>query len=222
MSELKEWHLMLKDEIANPSETLGSGGVLNFLRSVALAYDIPVATARSAYYRFKKEEDEPMQAVGLQVGTMVEVRVKSIASYGVIVETVDASRTGLIHISSVKDEYIEDLTRYFKLGDVIRAELIALEEDRMNFSTFKTALPDYWENKRVSKVSIEPKQEPNQELYTYIGEFANVGLNAKCKLDALVNEFGAVKVALNLGKVKVEDYAVWIVEQVEKQIRGYL
>jgi small subunit ribosomal protein S1 len=61
-------------------------------------------------------------------GTVLEVRVISIADFGVFVE-LERGVEGLIHISELSDSPVEDPSKIVKEGDIIKAEIIAIDSD---------------------------------------------------------------------------------------------
>lgn len=52
-------------------------------------------------------------------------KITGIQSYGLFVEYEDYQ--GLIHISEISDRYIDDIGRYFRVGDVIYAKVIEID-----------------------------------------------------------------------------------------------
>lgn len=72
-------------------------------------------------------------------GRMVEVKVVDVREYGAIVETTDGFRArGLIHNSEIQaGEYVSNASKYFKIGDTLRALIIYWEEgkNRLRLST---------------------------------------------------------------------------------------
>lgn len=62
----------------------------------------------------------------LQVGSVVEGIVTSIASFGAFVQLPEG-KTGLVHISEVADHYVEDIKQYLKEKDRIRVKIISVD-----------------------------------------------------------------------------------------------
>jgi small subunit ribosomal protein S1 len=61
------------------------------------------------------------------VGTILEVRVKSIAEFGVFVE-IERGVEGLVHVSEYPEEWGGDATRV-KSGDIVKAEIISMDAE---------------------------------------------------------------------------------------------
>lgn len=62
------------------------------------------------------------------VGTILEVRVKSVAEFGVFVE-IEQGVEGLVHISELPDDYVENPSENLKSGDIVNAEIISLDTE---------------------------------------------------------------------------------------------
>jgi small subunit ribosomal protein S1 len=72
-------------------------------------------------------------------GTVLEVRVISIADFGVFVE-LERGVEGLIHISELSHENVDDPSKVVKEGDIIKAEIIAIDpEERRIALSLKSA-----------------------------------------------------------------------------------
>ena len=63
-------------------------------------------------------------------GSIVKGQVTGIEKYGAFV-SVDDSYTGLIHISEVSNEFVNDINNFFEIGEIIYCEV--LEVDEKNF-----------------------------------------------------------------------------------------
>jgi S1 RNA binding domain protein len=62
----------------------------------------------------------------LEVGSVVEGMVTSIASFGAFVQLPEG-KTGLVHISEVADHYVEDIKQYLKEKDRIKVKIISID-----------------------------------------------------------------------------------------------
>lgn len=76
-----------------------------------------------------------------KLNDVIVVTVTSIKDYGVFVKT-DSDYTGLIHISEINGNYINNINDYFKVGNVIKTRIIGIDEDnkQLNLSTKKLIL----------------------------------------------------------------------------------
>lgn len=77
----------------------------------------------------------------LNVGDEVEGTVTGVIDFGAFVN-VDGIE-GLIHISEISWERVEDPKKYLKTGDVIKAKIIAVDKDRLSLS-IKQMSEDPW------------------------------------------------------------------------------
>ncbi len=67
------------------------------------------------------------------VGEIVEGPVVKILEFGAIVEF-DGGRDGMIHVSELKDGFVKKVEDVVKVGDVVRAKIIKLENGRVGLS----------------------------------------------------------------------------------------
>ena len=65
--------------------------------------------------------------MALEVGNIVEGTVTGIAKFGVFVELPDKS-VGLVHISEVASEYVNDVNDYLKVQDKIKVKVITIDD----------------------------------------------------------------------------------------------
>ena len=63
------------------------------------------------------------------VNQIIEGKVNSIKPYGVFV-IVDQVYTGLIHISQINGKYINNISDYFKVDDIIKVRVIEVDEEK--------------------------------------------------------------------------------------------
>jgi small subunit ribosomal protein S1 len=89
----------------------------------------------------------------LKVGDVVEGVVTGIIDYGVFVN-VDGIE-GLVHISEISWERVEDPRKYVKVGEAVKAKIIAIDKDRLSLS-IKQMSEDPWleEVKKFKKGSV--------------------------------------------------------------------
>lgn len=68
-----------------------------------------------------------------KIDEIIDVTVSSIVPYGVFV-TADYGYTGLIHISEITGGYIKNISKYFKIGSIVEAKIIAIDEEKKHLS----------------------------------------------------------------------------------------
>ncbi|HSX35603.1 MAG TPA: S1 RNA-binding domain-containing protein [Patescibacteria group bacterium] len=91
----------------------------------------------------KEAVKDDMQArfAELKVGDVVEGVVTGVIDFGAFVNV--AGIEGLIHISEISWERVEDPRNYVKVGDTVKAKIIAIDKDRLSLS-LKQMLEDPW------------------------------------------------------------------------------
>jgi len=63
----------------------------------------------------------------IKEGKIIKGTVTGITSYGVFVSC-DEYYTGLIHISELSNDFVKDITDYVKIGDVIKAQVLDVDD----------------------------------------------------------------------------------------------
>lgn len=80
----------------------------------------------------------------LMVGEIMEVKVVGLSPFGIFVRfNENPPMDGLIHISEIPKEKTEELEKHFKIGDTLKAKLIQIKQDKVNFSLIDLE-PDPW------------------------------------------------------------------------------
>ncbi|MCK5211139.1 S1 RNA-binding domain-containing protein, partial [Candidatus Parcubacteria bacterium] len=79
-----------------------------------------------------------------KVGTVIEGTITAITDFGVFI-SFGENLEGLIHISELAWQRIDDPSDLYKVGDTIKAEVISLENSKI-FLSAKKLLQDPWEN----------------------------------------------------------------------------
>jgi small subunit ribosomal protein S1 len=120
----------------------------------------------------KEAMKDDMQArfVKLKVGDEVEGTVTGVIDFGAFVN-VDGIE-GLIHISEISWERVEDPRKYVKTGDKIKAKIIAIDKDRLSLS-LKQMSEDPW-LKGVEKIKKGDTVEGTITRITPFGAFVQL------------------------------------------------
>ncbi|NEO99637.1 MAG: S1 RNA-binding domain-containing protein [Symploca sp. SIO2E9] len=77
----------------------------------------------------------------LEMGQLVEGKVVSIKSFGVFIDF--EGTTGLLHIKQISQNFIEDLSKVFELGQPIKAMIVNLDEGQGRISLSTRMLENY-------------------------------------------------------------------------------
>ncbi|MGN1051693.1 MAG: S1 RNA-binding domain-containing protein [Acutalibacteraceae bacterium] len=91
----------------------------------------------------------------IEVGNIYDGKVSGITKFGAFVVLEDGTK-GLVHISEISSDYIEDISSYLSLGDSVKVKVLSTEEKKINFS-IKKASPDYKEGE-VKKKPRKPRE----------------------------------------------------------------
>lgn len=84
---------------------------------------------------------EKEQVENLEEGQLVEGTIAFIKDYGVAIE-VSVGFHGLLHVSDVSQQSIEDLNKIFNVGDLIRAVIIHIDRQKQRVSLSTSVLEE--------------------------------------------------------------------------------
>jgi S1 RNA binding domain protein len=111
--------------------------------------------------------------VSIKRGQILEGIVKGITQFGAFVE-LPSGKVGLVHISEVADEYVEDIKKYLKENQTVKVKVINVKEDgKISLSIKRVNETTKRENeKKRSKDDFEAKlskflKDSNQKLSEY-------------------------------------------------------
>ena len=100
----------------------------------------------------KREEDLPWPTFmrSCQVGDIVKVKVQDFKTFGAIVRLVDYNLRGLVHIREVANHFVEDIKNELKIGQVLDAKIIGIDDERQRINlSIRALLPE------EEKISME-------------------------------------------------------------------
>ena len=111
----------------------------------------------------------------MEIGSVVEGKVTGIAAFGAFVE-LEGGKTGLVHISEVASEYVNDINQHIKEGQVVKVKVIGMEKGKISLS-IKQADPNHdaarkerrparaKRNDNRSRQESGPKQPPEEFVF---------------------------------------------------------
>ena len=73
----------------------------------------------------------------LDVGTIVEGKITGIAKFGAFVE-IKKGVTGLVHISEISNDFVADINKILKCGDIVKVKILNNENNRLSLSIKQT------------------------------------------------------------------------------------
>lgn len=165
------------------------------------------------------KDDMQSRFAELKVGDEVEGIVTGVIDFGAFVN-VDGIE-GLVHISEISWERVEDPREYVKTGQTIRAKIIAIDKDRLSLS-MKQMQDDPWLNEvkafekgqtvegkvtRITPFGAFVQLSPSVEALVHVSEMSNddgvdpekiFQLNEKKQFKVLDIDTEARKIALSL------------------------
>ena len=77
----------------------------------------------------------------IEQGSVVEGRITGILKYGAFV-SIDGETSGMVHISEISSGFVKDVNDYLKLNQIIKAVVIAVNDDGKLALSIKQALKD--------------------------------------------------------------------------------
>lgn len=169
------------------------------------------------------KDDMQSRFAKLQAGDIVEGVVTGVIDFGAFVN-VDGIE-GLIHISEISWERVEDPRKYVKVGETVKAKIIAIDKDRLSLS-LKQMSEDPWlqqvkafskgdivEGKitRITPFGAFVQLSPAVEALVHVSEMGDDGsadpekifqLNEKKQFKVLDIDVEGRKIALSLKNTK--------------------
>ena len=168
-------------------------------------------------------DDMQARLNNLKVGDTVEGVITGVIDFGAFVN-VDGIE-GLIHISEISWERVEDPRNYLKLGETVKAKIIAIDKDRLSLS-LKQMSEDPWLNEvknfrknevvegkitRITPFGAFVQLSPSVEALVHVSEMSDketvdpekiFQLNEKKKFKILGIDTETRKIALSLKDTK--------------------
>ncbi len=168
-------------------------------------------------------DDMQSRLADLKVGDVVEGVVTGVIDFGAFMN-VDGIE-GLVHISEISWERVEDPRKYVKVGDLIKAKIIAIDKDRLSLS-IKQMAEDPWMSEvkqfkkgdvvegkitRITPFGAFVQLSPSVEALVHVSEMSDddsidpeklFKLNEKKEFKVLEIDTENRKIALSLKDVK--------------------
>jgi len=104
--------------------------------------------------------------VSVQVGDVVTAKVARLHDFGAFVQ-VDEETTGLVHISEVHRDFVENIHAYLTEGQDVIVRVMAIKEDGRIDLSIKRAEDD-WEEEVQRRQTVRPDKEFNQRLRKFM------------------------------------------------------
>ncbi len=102
----------------------------------------------------------------LEVGSILGGKVTGVVAFGAFVELEDGN-TGLVHISEVASEFVDDVNKFLKVGQEVKVKVVSVEGNKIGLSIKKAN-----EDGNASKENKPPKKREGKKRtpYTFSGK----------------------------------------------------
>lgn len=101
----------------------------------------------------------------LKVGSIHNGKVTGIVAFGAFVE-LSEGQTGLVHISEVASEFVDDVHKFLKIGQEVRVKVVSIENNKIGLSIKKAA-----EEQKSDKANKPAKREAKKKTpYIFSGK----------------------------------------------------
>ena len=106
--------------------------------------------------------------MALKIGTILTGEVQSVMPFGAFV-SLPENKSGLVHISEITNEYIDDIKDHIKVGDSVKVKVIGIDKSgKISLSIKKAVSPEKRTAKktgeRVRPADIDWKASDSEEL----------------------------------------------------------
>ena len=108
----------------------------------------------------------------VSVGEIVEGKITDIMQYGVFVKLADG-KSGLVHISEVSNEYVEDINQVLKKGDTVKVKILSIDDSGKIALSIKKAMPRE-EKRNRNNVREKKVEEGPQTLDDMLSKFLSL------------------------------------------------
>lgn len=92
--------------------------------------------------------------MSFEVGSKVKGKVTGIKNFGAFIELPER-KTGLVHISEIADQYVEDINEHLSVGDEVEVKVLTIGDDGKISLSIKKA--------RERKPREKPRKEQSPE-----------------------------------------------------------
>ena len=107
----------------------------------------------------------------LKQGTTVEGKVKSVAPFGAFVE-LEGGSVGLVHISEVSLDYVQNINDYLKPGDIVKVRVVSVDEKgKINLSIKKVLEEEKKKSSRPADIDWSKKANTCMSFEDMLSKF---------------------------------------------------
>ena len=109
---------------------------------------------------FKKAEDNPWEIfkANYKVGDVVKATIVSITSFGAFAQIIDGV-DGLIHISQIADQKVENVKDVLSVGDEVDVKIIDIDPESKRISISMRALLENEDEEEAAEEEATPAED---------------------------------------------------------------
>lgn len=101
----------------------------------------------------------------LEIGSIHSGKVTGIVAFGAFVEFAEG-QTGLVHISEVASEFVDDVSKFLKVGQEVKVKVVSVENNKIGLSIKKAS-----EEQKPEKNNKGPRREGKKKTpYVFSGK----------------------------------------------------
>ena len=120
----------------------------------------------------------------LEVGKIVSGKVTGITNFGAFVQ-MEGGKTGLVHISEVSSEYVDDISKHLTTGQSVKVKVLSIDEQgKISLSIKKAA-----EDKPKKKNNERPKNNGGLKGAPEVFEFSHKAKDAEMSFEDKLLKF---------------------------------
>lgn len=156
------------EKIKNPISFLKKGQVVKYKILDINTHDNKISCG------LKQLEEHPYEKLRKKypAGTAVEGKIKSVTSFGVFVE-VEEGFEGLVHVSEIPKQKVENLAESFKVGDIVKTVILKIDVPTKKISL---SVKDYERSMEKAEMAKYMKSDNHPSTST-IGDLINISQN---------------------------------------------
>ncbi len=99
-------------------------------------------------------------------GAILQGKITGLAPFGAFVELEDG-KTGLVHISEVSSEYVEDINKHLKVGQSVKVRVMSIDEKGKISLSIKRASDEVKKKKPVERRSSQGLGNKAPEVFEF-------------------------------------------------------
>ena len=102
----------------------------------------------------------------MQTGSILQGKVSGLAPFGAFVE-LEKGKSGLVHISEVSDEYVEDVSKHLEIGQEVKVKVLSIDPQGKISLSIKKASENPQKKKREQKKAEKSVSTNPPEVFDF-------------------------------------------------------